>query len=402
MTSLHNSISSLQQDAAFDLAFRLRQPVPGKPKACVLLLHGVGGSEMNLADLAVSMDPDTLVVLPRGPLEFAPGQFGWFRVNFTASGPSIVVAEAEQSRQALIRFVGQLQTAYGIAPQTTLIAGFSQGGILSASVALSAPERVAGFAVLSGRILPELEPHLAKKEQLAHLRSFIAHGEYDSKLPVLWAQRSDQWLSNLGVVHETRLYPIAHEISATMQADFLAWVSAQTSIETGIRRRYRALRSGVSQGTPTTVLHIGANQTTIATGAGEEPAATLQLAIGAEKTAADFFKHHPPTPAELENAIMAVEDEVTRARALIANESILVTTDAAIREIALIAGVPDQAELILSLDVMERTFERLAQVTLGRPASSEGIPASAAFAATLLILREFMHHLQFSSITVKA
>lgn len=198
------------------------------------------------------------------------------------------------------------------------------------------------------------------------------------------------------------LLPGEHEINEMVKADFLAWVSAQTSIETGIRLRYRALRSGVPQVTPITVLHIGANQTTIATGTGEEPAATLQLAIGAEKTAADFFKHHPPTPAELENAIMAVEDEVTRARTLIANDSILVTTDAAIREIALIAGVPDQAELILPLDVMERTFERLAQVTLGRPASSEGMPASAAFAATLLILREFMHHLQFSSITVKA
>lgn len=198
------------------------------------------------------------------------------------------------------------------------------------------------------------------------------------------------------------LLPGEHEINEMVKADFLAWVSAQTPIETGIRLRYRALRSGVPQGTPITVLHIGANQTTIATGTGEEAAATLQLAIGAEKTAADFFKHHPPTPAELETAIMAVEDEVTRARTLIASGAMLMTTDAAIREIALIAGVPDQAELILSLDVMERTFERLAQVTLGRPASSEGMPASAAFAATLLILREFMHHLQFSSITVKA
>jgi hypothetical protein len=49
---------------------------------------------------------------------------------------------------------------------------------------------------------------------------------------------------------------------------------------------------------------------------------------------------------------------------------------------------------------MERTFDRLAQVSLGRPASSEGLPASNSFSATLLILREFMHHLQFAGITV--
>ena len=224
MNNSQSTISPLQQSGAFEFAFRLRQPQPAKPKACVVLLHGVRGSETNLADLAAAMDPDTLVVLPRGPLQFAPGQFGWFRVNFTASGPNIVAAEAEQSRHALIRFMAQLQSAYGIDPQKTVIAGFSQGGILSASVALSAPESVAGFGVLSGRILPELEPHLASKERLAKLSGFIAHGEYDSKLPVTWAQRSDRLLDELEVAHLTRLYPLDHEISATMQADFLEWL----------------------------------------------------------------------------------------------------------------------------------------------------------------------------------
>jgi len=228
MCSTENTIGPLQQDSAFELSFRLRHPLPAKAKACVALLHGVGGNETNLAQLASAIGPDTLVVLPRGPLEFAPGQFGWFRVAFTANGPSIAAVEAEESRLTLIRLVDQLQSAYGIEPRNTLIAGFSQGGILSASVALSSPERVAGFAVLSGRILPELEPNLAGKERLAKLRAFIGHGEFDSKLPVMWAQRADQWLTKLGVAHLTRLYPIDHSISPAMQADFVAWATALT------------------------------------------------------------------------------------------------------------------------------------------------------------------------------
>jgi len=140
----------------------------------------------------------------------------------------------------------------------------------------------------------------------------------------------------------------------------------------------------------------------IATGRDSNPEATLTLAIGVRKTAADHFNHNPPTPGELENALLTVEDEVIRARTLNTGGSALFTTDAAIREIALLAGVPDRPELILSLEAMERIFGRLAAVTLGRPASQEGIPAGAAFAATLLILREFMHHLKFSSITIKA
>jgi phospholipase/carboxylesterase len=225
MNSPYDSMSPLQQEAAFEFSFRLRRPKAAKPKACVVLLHGVGGNETNLADLAIGIDPDTLVVLPRGPISIGPNQFAWFRVAFTANGPSIVATEAEESRRRLIRFIAQLQSTYGIAAQDTVVAGFSQGGILSASVALSAPECVAGFAILSGRILPELEPHLASRKRLARLRGFIAHGEFDSTLSVVWSQRADQWLDELGVPHLTRLYPIGHEVGAAMRADFLAWLA---------------------------------------------------------------------------------------------------------------------------------------------------------------------------------
>lgn len=173
-------------------------------------------------------------------------------------------------------------------------------------------------------------------------------------------------------------------------------------MENDIRLRYGRARTGVHDGTAITVLHIGKEQTAVATGTMTEPDVVLVLAIGSRRTAADFFKHTPPTPGELENAIVTVEDEVTRLRQITAIASRLVTSDATIREIALVAGIPGQSELILTLDAVERTFELLAALALGRPASSAGIPANAAFAATLLILREFMHHLQFSSITVTA
>lgn len=166
-----------------------------------------------------------------------------------------------------------------------------------------------------------------------------------------------------------------------------------------VQRRYALIRAGVADVAPITVIHIGEERTVVATENGIEPPVVMVLAIGSRKTA-HSFKHEPPTPGEMENAIMAVEDEVIRARTLVAG-SRLFTTDPSIREIALIAGDTDEPELHLTLDAMERTFDRLASVVLGRPATREGIPASATFAATLLILREFMHHLQFASITIK-
>lgn len=50
------------------------------------------------------------------------------------------------------------------------------------------------------------------------------------------------------------------------------------------------------------------------------------------------------------------------------------------------------------MEAVERLFDLLASLSLGRPASSAGIPDTPAFAARLLILREFMHHLGFAEI----
>ena len=171
-------------------------------------------------------------------------------------------------------------------------------------------------------------------------------------------------------------------------------------METEIHQRYRSIRRGLLQGTPITVLHIGEQETAIASGAGAEPETVLLLAIGSHRTSARFFMHTPPTPGEIENAIMQVEDEVTRAREMIAGHSTLLTLDTSIREIAHIASGRDISTLQLSIDAVEQVFSLLASYSLGRPVSGSDISGNPAFAATLLILREFMHHLRFSSITV--
>ena len=218
-------LSPLSLDPGFALAFRTLQPPPEKPRSLLVLLHGVGGNEGNLAELGAQVGNDTLVVFPRGPITMGPEAFGWFRVAFTGNGPRIDAAEADASRRALIQFIEQLQQAHGIDAAHTTIAGFSQGGILSASVALTAPERVAAFAVLAGRILPELESQLADPQALSTLRGYIAHGRFDDKLPVDWAQRADAWLTELGVAHETKLYPAWHELNEAMRGDFVAWLA---------------------------------------------------------------------------------------------------------------------------------------------------------------------------------
>jgi exopolyphosphatase/pppGpp-phosphohydrolase len=171
-------------------------------------------------------------------------------------------------------------------------------------------------------------------------------------------------------------------------------------METEIHQQYRAIRRRIPEGTPITVLHIGEQETTVATGTGAVPEKVLTLVVGSLRTAAEFFLHTPPTPVELENAIMPVEDEITRAREMIAGYATLITTDECIREIAHIASGHAGASMQMSLDAVEQVFSLLAGYAQGRPAASAGIPGNTTFAATLLILREFMHHLKFPSISI--
>ena len=167
--------------------------------------------------------------------------------------------------------------------------------------------------------------------------------------------------------------------------------------ESVVRKLAAAYRDG--DPLPVTVLRIGAEQTSVAVfSAGNGPAASIDLRIGTAQLSSEYFRRYPPTPLALENAIMVVEDEVARTRTLIANGSTLVTDDASVREIARVAGLDDLPVMILRREVVEQTFERLVAASLGRPAS--GLPARQSFAVALLILREFMHHLGFSSISI--
>lgn len=204
------------------LSYRMAA-APAAPRRLLILCHGVGGNEGNLAALAARLPADTAAVLVRAPLALDPDQFAWFPVAFGPQGPRPDLAAAEASRQRLAQFVSEMQAVYDVGPDGTVVAGFSQGGIISASVALTRPELVAGFGLLAGRILPELEPQLADREALGRIQAFIGHGRHDTKLPVDWAHRADAWLTELGVPHETRLYAGDHGIPPPMQDDFLEW-----------------------------------------------------------------------------------------------------------------------------------------------------------------------------------
>lgn len=213
-----NSFTGAVRQQETGIVFRSRDQ-SSPPRARVLLLHGVGANEENLASVAATL-PETLeVLLLRGPIQVGPQGYAWYQVNFTSNGPAFSFEQADNSRQLLCQFIQALP------PLPTVVAGFSQGGIMSSSVGVTEPELVKGFAILSGRMLRELAPHIAPRERFKDISAFIAHGRRDGVLPIDWAKEADAWLDSIGVPHQTHYYDMAHEIAPAELDDFSQWLS---------------------------------------------------------------------------------------------------------------------------------------------------------------------------------
>lgn len=359
---------ALLHDTASGLDYRIHSASADKANSLVVLLHGVGGNESNLAALADLLPEDALIVLPRGPLSLSPGQFGWFQVAFTAEGPRINPSQAEAARLQLLALIASLQSTTGVTPERTLMAGFSQGGIMSASVALTSPRSLAGFGILSGRILPEIAAQLAPTPALSHLRAFISHGNQDSTLPPAWADRSETWVAELGIPAQACRYSARHELTREMAEDFVRWS--------------RALLSP-----PPLRLHLDENVLSLESGTRK-----LELAAGTAQITTRHFQDQPPSPGELEAAIQTIEDALMACGDLVDTHT-LVSSDAWLLQLARFAGCSPER---IDRDQVETCFNRLAALSEGHPLTQDPLPDDPQFPARLLILRELMHHLDFS------
>ena len=132
------------------------------------------------------------------------------------------------------------------------------------------------------------------------------------------------------------------------------------------------------------MLRIEADTTTLG-------AATLL--VGWRTISRDYFRTDPPSPLDLENAIAAIEDEIERTHKTVDRGPGVVTPDETIRDIALASGLAAGPEVVLPLDAVERTYTRMTGRT--------GLPGNPRFAATVLLLRELMHHLQIDRVVIR-
>lgn len=209
------------------LHYLIRQPkIKTENPPLLILLHGVGGNEQNLFSFAPDLPDHFVIVSARGPFTFGPNSFAWFQVDFSTGKPQINEQQAENARKMLIEFIDDLKTEIAFDSNEVYLMGFSQGGIMSYSVALTAPEKVKGIAVMSGRLLPEIKPLMADEKRLQNLKIFISHGKQDAVLNHQYAIDAIEFLKTKNLNPEFHSYNEGHTVSKQMFDSVNLWINA--------------------------------------------------------------------------------------------------------------------------------------------------------------------------------
>jgi phospholipase/carboxylesterase len=195
------------------------------PAPALLLLHGVGSNEEDLMGLAGYFAPEWDVISARAPIEMGHRQYGWFWVQMGSDGRLVhAQEEAVASLRLLLKFIGELKSAYEVDPSRFYLVGFSQGAILSSAVLLTEPETVSGAVLMSGRSPATFVEQPAAPERLTDKPVLVVHGLYDEILPVQEGRGLQDTFAALPVALEYGEYPMGHTVSMESLQRVTQWL----------------------------------------------------------------------------------------------------------------------------------------------------------------------------------
>lgn len=211
--------------ATFGLRCLVRKPKIQIDRPPVLFLfHGAGSNEQDLFSFASQLPDEWLVVSARAPYKVSDDHFRWYDVKINDSKIIINLAQVEESRKMILRFIDEVISFYHADHHGVVLAGFSQGANMASVVSLTAPEKVSGFAVFSGRFMEEIKPLMSTSASLKSVKCFLAHGSKDHMLPIAYASENQLMLQNLGIPVTFSEDTVAHSISLKQFGDFTLWL----------------------------------------------------------------------------------------------------------------------------------------------------------------------------------
>jgi phospholipase/carboxylesterase len=195
-----------------DLLTYLTRPAAAEPEGALIVFHGRGAGEHDLEPLVDVLDPKRRLTafLPRGPLSLPPGGAHWYIVR------QVGYPDAETFLSTLDRASGWLDGVLAdaeIPPDRAVLAGFSQGAVMSYSLGLAAGRpRPAAILAMSG-FVPGVEGFELDLASRAGLPVSISHGTHDPVIGVEFGRDARDRLQAAGLDVRYREDPVGHTIS---------------------------------------------------------------------------------------------------------------------------------------------------------------------------------------------
>lgn len=188
------------------------------------MLHGYGSNEEDLFSFAPELPNDLFILSVQAPFALEPFGYAWYAINFEAEkGKWSDLDQASKSRELILEFIKEAIGAYDLNPSRISLLGFSQGSILSYSLALSYPEMVKSVVALSGYINTDILAEDYREKDHSSLEIYASHGQMDMVIPPAWAQQTPPFLNELGIRHQYEEFPVGHGVSPANFASFRKW-----------------------------------------------------------------------------------------------------------------------------------------------------------------------------------
>ena len=186
----------------------------------VVLLHGRGSNEREIAGLADVLPIGPAYAAVRGPIDLGGDGYAWFE-NRGIGRP-----QAESLRAQLDWFWRWIDELADDRP--VVVVGFSGGAAFAGALALDRPSQLAGVAVLYGT-MPFDAGLSTDSDQLDGLAVFHAQATDDTVIPRELLERTWTYLSgDAGAIAVTHRHEGGHEISQSILPSLRQWITVRT------------------------------------------------------------------------------------------------------------------------------------------------------------------------------
>jgi phospholipase/carboxylesterase len=200
-----------------------KQKLKGK-SPLILLLHGYGSDENDLFSFAEELPEHYFIISVRAPHPMQPYGNAWYAITIDQNGVKTSDNDgAKKSRDSIASFIDEAVQTYDLDPYNVTLLGFSQGTILSYSVALTYPEKVKNVIGLSGYINEEIID-LKSNAAYAHLNIYNSHGTVDQVIPIEAARKTPEYLKARGIKSLLSEFPVGHGVHPTNFYEFKKWL----------------------------------------------------------------------------------------------------------------------------------------------------------------------------------